>query len=150
MELRIKTFDELTARELYEILRPRSEIFIIEQQGCYQDLDGIDYKSTHIFLVDDTGAAAGCIRVFPKEDEPGMVQLGRLVSRDRMQGLGRQLMEESEIVAASRYGGKQLFLTGRRSARGFCKKCGYRAEGPEDFTDDTAPYYLFRKACNAR
>ena len=150
MELRIKTFDELTTKELYEILRLRSEVFIVEQQGCYQDLDGIDYESTHIFLMDDTGAAAGCIRVFPKEDEPGTVQLGRLVSRDRMQGLGRQLMEASEAVAASRYGGKRLFLTGRRSAKGFYEKCGYRAEAPEGFTDDTAPYYLFRKAGSTR
>lgn len=145
MELRIKTFQELTTKELYEILRLRSEVFIVEQQGCYQDLDGIDYESTHIFIIDEHGAAAGCIRVFPKEDEPGTVQLGRLVSRDRMQGLGRELMEQSEIIARNRYGSNKLFLTGRRSAKGFYEKCGYSPEVPEGFTEENAPYYLFRK-----
>ena len=44
-----KYFDELTTKELYEILKARSEIFVVEQNCVYQDLDGVDYRSLHIF-----------------------------------------------------------------------------------------------------
>ena len=49
MELKSKYFNELSTTELYEILKARSEIFVIEQKCIYQDIDDIDYKSIHIF-----------------------------------------------------------------------------------------------------
>lgn len=145
MELRIKTFPQLSTGELYEILRLRSEVFIVEQHGCYQDLDGIDYHSFHIFALAPEGSCLGCIRVFQKEEDPGTVQLGRLVVKHRMQGLGRQLMEAAEQTARQQYGAVRTFLTGRASARGFYEKCGYTAQVPEDYTEETAPYFLFQK-----
>ena len=48
MNLVIKSFEELTKRELYEILRVRSEVFVVEQECVYQDLDGLDYDSIHV------------------------------------------------------------------------------------------------------
>ena len=145
MELRIREFEELTTRELYEILKLRSQVFIVEQEGCYQDLDDLDYVSTHIYMVDTDGSCIGCLRVFLKEDEPGTVQLGRLVVRDRLRGLGRKLMEEGEKIARCRYHAHRVFLTGRRSARGFYEKCSYQISAPEDYTLENAPYFLFRK-----
>ena len=147
MNLTVKPFGALTASELYEILRLRSEVFIVEQKGCYPDLDGIDYESIHIYMEKEDGTVDGCIRVFSKEDEPGTAQLGRLVVRPRLQGLGRALMEKAEQAAVSHFGSSRLFLTGRRSARGFYEKCGYTRQLPEGYTEETAPYYLFRKDC---
>ena len=139
MELKIKAFSDLSTRELYEILRLRSEVFIVEQKGCYQDLDGIDYDSLHLFFEDETGAVAGCVRIFPKPEEPGPVQVGRLVCRDRGTGMGRRLMEEAERMARARWGARQLYLTGRKSAEGFYLKCGYFIES------DEISYDRFRK-----
>ena len=144
MELQIKTFKELSSRELYEILRLRSEVFIVEQQGCYQELDGIDYDSTHIFFTEQN-RVTGCIRVFAKTDEKGTCQLGRLVSARRLQGTGRKLMATAEEIARRDYGAKRIFLTGRRSARGFYEKCGYQAQVPPEYNEENAPYFLFRK-----
>lgn len=45
MELTAKHFDELTTTELYEILRARFEIFVIEQECVYLDVDGVDYHN---------------------------------------------------------------------------------------------------------
>ena len=45
-----KTFQELTADELYELLRVRSEVFVVEQNCVYQDMDGDDQKSIHLWL----------------------------------------------------------------------------------------------------
>ena len=145
MELKIKTFEELTKQELYEILRLRSQVFIVEQQGCYLDLDGIDYDSLHIFLWDGDGRCAACLRLFPKADEPGTMQLGRIVSRNRCMGYGRRLMEAAERIAREQYGAGELYLTGRKSASGFYEKCGYRID--LDAPDaKSLPYYRFRRS----
>ena len=145
MEIRIKDFEDLSTRELYEILKLRSQVFVVEQGGCYLDPDGLDLVSTHIYIVETDGSCAGCVRVFSKSDEPGTAQLGRLVSRDRLRGTGKKLMAEAEKVARSQYGACRVFLTGRRSARGFYEKCGYTASLPEGYSQETAPYFLFRK-----
>lgn len=50
MNLIAKNFEELTITELYEILKARAEIFIMEQDINYQDMDNIDYKSLHCFF----------------------------------------------------------------------------------------------------
>ena len=50
MELVSKFFDELTTTELYEIIKARAKIFVVEQNCVYQDLDNIDYRSLHIFF----------------------------------------------------------------------------------------------------
>ena len=48
-----KYFDELTTKELYEILKARAEIFVVEQNCVYQDLDDVDYRSLHIFCEEE-------------------------------------------------------------------------------------------------
>ena len=48
MEVSVKTFDELTTEELYQILRLRSEVFVVEQDCVYQDLDNKDQKALHV------------------------------------------------------------------------------------------------------
>ena len=50
MEWKIKRFEELTTTELYEILRVRAEVFVVEQTCIYQDLDEKDKKAYHLFL----------------------------------------------------------------------------------------------------
>ena len=140
--MKIKAFADLTNRELYEILSLRSQVFIVEQGGRYQDPDGVDYDSIHIF--EEAETVTGCIRVFPKADEPGTVQLGRLVVRHRKQGLGRQLMEEAEKVAISAWNARSLYLTGRLEALGFYQKCGYEIEAP-GLIDGELCYYHLRK-----
>lgn len=52
MELVIKRFDELGTDELYEILRVRAQIFVVEQDCAYQDIDSLDKSAYHIFLLD--------------------------------------------------------------------------------------------------
>ena len=144
MHLKIKTFEQLTKQELYEILRLRMEVFIVEQGGRYQDLDQIDYESIHLFVVDENQIIQGCIRIFEKKDEPHTIQLGRLATRTRNQGIGKLLMDESENVARNQYDAQKLFLTGRHSALGFYLKCGYEVTSPQLGTPES-PYYTFEK-----
>ena len=53
ISLKSKYFGELTTKELYEILKARAEIFVVEQNCVYQDLDDLDYRSLHVFCQED-------------------------------------------------------------------------------------------------
>ena len=66
MKVLSKFFNELSTRELYEILRTRSEIFVVEQNCVYQDLDGKDYESLHVFCM-ESGRVAACLRSFMRD-----------------------------------------------------------------------------------
>lgn len=72
MKLTAKFFDELTASELYEILKARAAIFVVEQNCVYQDIDGVDIRSLHVFY-DSYGAVEAYLRLFPKPGEEGTV-----------------------------------------------------------------------------
>ena len=67
MNFTIKHFQELTTNELYEILKTRSEIFVVEQDCVYQDLDDKDQDAYHIFCKNEAGRVAACLRVFSCE-----------------------------------------------------------------------------------
>ena len=76
MNLIAKRFNELTTTEVYEILKARSEIFIMEQNICYQDMDDVDYDSLHCFFVEDNKVIA-YLRAFYEKDN--IVKLGRVL-----------------------------------------------------------------------
>ncbi len=77
MKLVVKYFDDLTTKELYELLKARISIFVLEQNRVYQDLDDKDYHSLHVFF-EDNGEVVACLRAFLKEDN--VVQIGRVLT----------------------------------------------------------------------
>lgn len=96
IEFVIKSFDELSTIELYKILKLRSEIFVVEQNCVYQDIDDKDLKCHHLMCFVD-GNLAGYTRIVPRGLTYEDVSIGRVVigSDYRGLGLGKQLMEHS-------------------------------------------------------
>lgn len=74
MKFESKRFEELTAEELYEILKSRNEIFVIEQDCVYQDCDDRDY-GYHVFCRDDSGRVAAYMRIYEIDEEPDVILL---------------------------------------------------------------------------
>lgn len=74
MEFFAKTFNELTTKELYEILKSRSQIFTIEQNIHCQDMDDIDYNSLHCYIMDDNKVVA-YLRAFSQDDNKYIVRV---------------------------------------------------------------------------
>ena len=103
MRFETKFFDDLTARELYEILRARADVFVGEEKILYPDADGVDYDCLHIFSRDEAGTVTAYLRMFPKQEEPGTVQIGRVLTRRRGGGLGRRLMEAALRAATETF-----------------------------------------------
>ena len=69
MRFESKQFSELTAEELYEILKSRNEIFVIEQECIFQDCDDRDY-GYHVFCRDDSGRVTAYMRIYEIDEEP--------------------------------------------------------------------------------
>ena len=87
LTLHKKLFSELTTEELYELLRIRSEVFVVEQNCVYQDMDGDDQASVHLWLTDQDRVVALC-RVCPAWTHMKEVSIGRVITTERGKGYG--------------------------------------------------------------
>jgi len=97
---RWKAFDALESREVYEMLRARSEVFVFEQNCVYGDVDGLDIAAWHLFAWDIAGerpAIAGYLRVLLPDSTDPDVRIGRVLTTARYRGirLGNALLERA-------------------------------------------------------
>lgn len=136
MELVVKTFDELNTRELYEILRVRAAVFVVEQECAYQDVDGIDPNAVHAFLKDEDGVQA-YLRVFEKDERTA--QMGRMLTVERGNGLGAQLLKEGIRIARDVLQKDCLYIEAQSYAIGFYEREGFRVTS-EEFLEDGIPH----------
>lgn len=122
MEFKTKVFDELTSRELYEIVRARTEVFLLEQKIICQDFDRVDYDSLHCFL-EDGGEVVAYLRAFV--DEKGEIRIGRVLSTTHKIGLGGTLMKSSIPEIRKHFGKNKISLHAQKQAQGFYEKLGF-------------------------
>ena len=144
LTFKVREFDELTTRELYEIARARTEVFLMEQRIVCRDLDGEDYRALHCFLEDKNGTIMAYLRAMVAQDSPDAVQIGRVLSRTRGVGLGRQLMRLSIPEIAKRRGCKRLLLHAQCHAQGFYEKLGFAVTSPQ-FLEEGVPHVTMEK-----
>ena len=102
MDIKIKRFEDLTTSELYEILRCRAEVFVVEQNCDYQDLDMLDMVSTHLYIEAD-GKIMAYLRVIDPGVKYSAASIGRVLTMKefRGQGLIRLLMSEAIRIGKS-------------------------------------------------
>lgn len=96
MEIISKRFNELSLNELYSILQARAEVFVTEQNIVYQDLDEIDFESTHLFIKED-GRVISYLRIIDAGVKYPEMSIGRVltVKQYRGRGYARRLMEHA-------------------------------------------------------
>jgi len=119
-----KTFDELTASEVYEILKSRAEIFVGEQKILYVDMDNIDYQSLHCFLVENNRVTA-YLRAFCEDGISDGVKVGRVLSLTHGKGDGRLLVEKSIPAIKEHFCRNKIYMDAQKHAEGFYKKLGF-------------------------
>lgn len=130
MKFRAKSFNELTTTELYEILKARAEIFVVEQQITYQDMDDVDYRSLHCFLQENNTVVA-YLRAYYKNEKDGIVQIGRVLSLQHGKGIGKKLMEESIAAIHSKMKCSKFCMEAQKYAIGFYEKLGFQVTSDE-------------------
>ena len=137
-KLHKKTFNELTTDELYELLRVRSEVFVVEQNCVYQDLDGDDQSSIHLWLTvgDKTVAVA---RVCPAGTHMQQVSIGRVITTERGKGYGKQIMLHAIDAAIEHFGATVIDIEAQEYAKGFYETVGFK-QSSEPFMLDNIPH----------
>ena len=136
MKFKYRFFDELTVRELYEIVRSRTEIFLLEQNIICQDFDGVDYDSLHCFLEDD-GKVIAYLRAYRAEG--GAVKVGRVLSLTHGIGHGTRLMKEAMPVIYEKFGCDKIELDAQKKAEEFYKRLGFKTVS-EVFMEEGLPH----------
>jgi ElaA protein len=123
-------FAQLSAAALYELLRFRQGIFVVEQASPYLDLDGLDQEACHLLLrVDDL--LAGYARLIPRPLRIGRVAVAAGL---RHRGLGRRLMDETLLFCRAHYPGLPVTLTAQAHLVPFYRGYGFEPTG-EPFDD---------------
>ena len=151
MNLIAKRFHELTTTELYEILKARSEIFIMEQHIHYQDMDDVDYDSLHCFFLEDNKVIA-YLRAFYEQD--GIVKLGRVLTLKHGNGVGRDLLEQSLMAIKEKMKCRKICMDAQKYAVGFYEKFGFQVTS-KDFLEEgivhnTMELKVYNNACLLR
>ena len=134
MELVVKRFEELSLEELYEILKVRAEVFIVEQNCVYQDVDDKDKHSYHVYLKDDTGIKA-YLRVIDKGISFEDVSIGRVLTVNRGCGLGKRIMLEGIKIAKEKMNAERIIIEAQSYAKEFYEKVGFKKVS-DDFMMD--------------
>ncbi len=93
MNWKIKTFGELSNDEMYEILKLRSDVFVVEQNCIYQDCDGKDRSAYHLFA-EENGEILVYLRILEKGVSYNEISIGRVLSNKKYRGksLAKQMM----------------------------------------------------------
>ncbi len=133
-------FSSLSATQLYEILKLRQEIFVVEQQCIYLDTDDLDQDAWHMMLWDDDKLVS-CARVFTRDKELKMVQIGRVVTDKEYRGRGCALavMQKAIEIAQDIYHAQQIYLEAQTYAIPFYEKLGFEVTS-EEFLEDGIPH----------
>ena len=138
MEFFVKRFDELTPDELYEIIKTRFDIFVIEQNIMCRDLDDVDKIALHVYCRDTDGRVTGYLRVFWNDEAAKIAQIGRVVTLTHGIGIGGALLAKG-IDVARRMGASSILLHSQEYAIGYYAKQGFEVTS-DIFFEDTIPH----------
>ena len=145
LQIKIKTFNVLTTQELYDLLQLRSEVFVVEQDCVYQDVDGKDQKALHVLGYKDEKLIA-YTRVF----KPGLyfkeASIGRVVvvENERQFKYGYSIMEASIEAIKEHYNETTIKISAQTYLKKFYTNLGFSIVG-EEYLEDDIPHIAMIK-----
>jgi ElaA protein len=140
MEIQIKSFKELSTEELYTLLQLRSEVFVVEQNCVYQDMDGLDQIAFHV-LGKYNGALIAYTRLFKAKDYFDDPSIGRVIvsRKHRGLGLGKEIMQASLVFLNENWNAQKIVLSAQSYLKKFYSELGFTAIG-EEYLEDGIPH----------
>lgn len=145
IEFKIKRFETLSVSELYQILRLRSEVFVVEQNCVYQDIDGKDEKALHLFGESD-GKIVAYARLFDKGDYFEETSIGRVVvaPKARDKKYGHDLMREAISAIERVFEQSEIVISAQLYLQRFYESHGFVTEGLT-YLEDNIPHIRMKK-----
>ncbi len=144
-QLKTAHFDELSARELYDLLRLRMDVFVVEQESAYPDIDGRDTEpgTLHLWHSRD-GVVVSALRVL---DDGGTWCIGRVATARTARGRG--LSAELVAEAISRCAGRDIVIGAQTYLEDWYARFGFIRTGA-DYLDDGVAHLPMRRPAGDR
>ncbi len=144
---KIKSFDKLTIKELYAILKIRQEVFIVEQTCYYLDADGYDEKAIHIWGEKDEEIVAYC-RIFEPKIKYPESSLGRVLTNPSYRNLklGKVLLKIALNTIDTKFDTPNVRISAQDYLLRFYSEFGFISTGVEYLEDDIPHTEMLRKA----
>jgi ElaA protein len=133
-------FDDLKSQQLYAILQLRSEVFVVEQQCIYQDMDGYDAQAWHL-----VGTSEGRLLAYARCFAPGIkyaeASIGRVITREALRGTGagHALMREAIARLTEQYGPQPIRISAQAHLQDFYAQHGFEVQG-DLYDEDGIPH----------
>ena len=140
LDIKVKTFQELSTQELYDVLQLRSEVFVVEQDCVYQDIDGKDQKALHVI-----GYKGNKVVAYARVFEPGYyfneASIGRVVVKDSERDLnyGHDIMKASVAAVQRYYKVNTIKISAQTYLRRFYNNLEFYEVG-EEYLEDGIPH----------
>ena len=146
MQVKIVTFDELSLQELYKVLQLRSEVFVVEQDCVYQDIDGKDQKALHVLGFEQEELVA-YTRIFPPGYYFEEAAIGRVVVQEkhRNKSYGHDILKASIKAIEEHYNTSRIKLSAQTYLIKFYRSHGFQEVG-EGYLEDGIPHIAMVKA----
>jgi len=143
---KIKTFDEFTVPELYAVLKARIDVFVIEQNCPYPDLDNSDQKAVHIWAEENGDVLAYC-RVFDKGIKYDETSIGRVLTTEKARGksLGKLLIKYAVETIENRFHTSEIRISAQDYLLKFYGGFGFKDTGKKYLEDDIPHTEMIRK-----
>ena len=141
----VKSFENLSLNELYSVLQLRSEVFVVEQNCVYQDIDFKDQKALHLLGKIDENVVAYC-RLFKPNDYFEQASIGRVViaPKFRNNNWGYQLMSEAIAAVKSHFNENSITISAQLYLKKFYENVGFVATS-ETYLEDDIPHIQMKK-----
>ena len=141
----IRAFNELSVAELYEVLQLRSEVFVVEQNCVYQDIDGKDPKALHVIGVAD-GKIAAYARLFKAGDYFDDASIGRVVigAGYRDNKWGHDMMSIAIEGIRQHFSEHRITISAQSYLKNFYAQHGFVQTG-EEYLEDGIPHVRMQK-----
>jgi ElaA protein len=145
MDIQTKSFHDLTNQELYQILQLRAEVFVVEQNCVYQDMDGKDFKALHVMGLNKNELVA-YTRIFKGGDYMDHASIGRVVvgKSGRQGGYGKEIVLASIKAIKDNFKETTIHLSAQSYLQKFYNDLGFTAVG-ETYLEDDIPHVLMVK-----
>ena len=141
MKFQFKHFSELSTSELYDILKLRAEIFVVEQDCVYNDLDGYDKEAVHQFLKKNDEVVA-YVRLLKPGSRFKDYSIGRVVVKEskRGTGLGIQMIQEAKTYIRENWKANKIKISAQKYLRKFYEDLGFVIV-TEEYLEDGIPHF---------
>lgn len=140
MKIEVKPFNEFTTQELYAVLQLRAEVFVVEQDCVYQDIDGKDNNALHVIGIKN-GQVVAYTRIFKAGDYFNQASIGRVVVKkeERQYGYGQEIVKASIKAIKAEFNEDNIHLSAQVYLKRFYADLGFIEEGKE-YLEDGIPH----------